>query len=132
MIKIRYGVFETNSSSVHSMTICSAGDYIRWLKGEVLFNTEYKYNDWPQFISPDEASKYDKYYPYPKEKVDPYDSSFFEVVNEDGDTEWHERTLITFYEYQGCIDDCFNQFKEVHTTPSGDEVVAFGYYGYDG
>ena len=134
MIKIRYSVFETNSSSVHNMTLCDTNDYARWVNGEVLFNTghgsSWGGNDWPQFVPVDEASKYDKYYPYP-EAEDPYDGSF-KVVNEDGKTEWHPRTLVTFGEYQYYVVGDFDQFKEEHITPSGDEVIAFGYCGYDG
>ena len=134
MIKIRYGVFETNSSSVHNMTLCDTNDYARWVNGEVLFNTghgsSWGGNDWPQFIPVDEASKYDKYYPYP-DSEDPYDGSF-KVVNEDGKTEWHPRTLVTFGEYQYYVVGDFNQFKEEHIIPSGDKVITFGYCGYDG
>jgi hypothetical protein len=32
---IRQGVFETNSSSTHSFTICHKEDYDRWVKGEI-------------------------------------------------------------------------------------------------
>lgn len=35
--QIRRGVFETNSSSVHSLTMCSNEEYDKWKKGEVLF-----------------------------------------------------------------------------------------------
>ena len=36
---IRQGVFETNSSSVHSLTICSQEDYDRWEKGELIWDS---------------------------------------------------------------------------------------------
>ena len=31
-------MFETNSSSVHSVTMCSQSDYDRWKKGELILN----------------------------------------------------------------------------------------------
>lgn len=34
--QIRYGVFETNSSSVHSLTMCSEEEFEAWKRGEVL------------------------------------------------------------------------------------------------
>lgn len=37
-IQIRKSVFETNSSSVHSITICSARDYCRWIKGKLWYD----------------------------------------------------------------------------------------------
>jgi len=36
--QIRRGVFETNSSSTHSITMCSEEEYERWRKGGLLFN----------------------------------------------------------------------------------------------
>ena len=38
MIQIRYGVFETNSSSTHSMVVCSEEDYQKWVDGELLYD----------------------------------------------------------------------------------------------
>lgn len=36
--QIRRGVFETNSSSVHSLTMCSKTDFDRWVDGELLYD----------------------------------------------------------------------------------------------
>ena len=38
MRQIRRNVFETNSSSVHSMTICMKSDFDKWVSGEVYLN----------------------------------------------------------------------------------------------
>ena len=38
MIQIRHGVFETNSSSTHSMVVCSEEDYQKWVDGELLYD----------------------------------------------------------------------------------------------
>jgi hypothetical protein len=35
---IRRGVFETNSSSTHSITMCSIEEYEKWESGEVLLD----------------------------------------------------------------------------------------------
>lgn len=35
-IQIRQGVFETNSSSVHSLTIVAEDDFEKFVKGEML------------------------------------------------------------------------------------------------
>lgn len=37
-IQIRQGVFETNSSSCHSLTVCDIEDYELWEDGIYLFN----------------------------------------------------------------------------------------------
>ena len=38
MIQIRRGVFETNSSSTHSITICTRDEYDKWKKGEFILD----------------------------------------------------------------------------------------------
>lgn len=36
--QIRRGVFETNSSSVHSMTMCMKSEFDKWVDGELVFD----------------------------------------------------------------------------------------------
>ena len=38
MKQIRRNVFETNSSSTHSLTMCSKSQFEDWKAGKVLFN----------------------------------------------------------------------------------------------
>lgn len=38
MKQIRRNVFETNSSSVHSITMCSLEDYEKWKRGELVYD----------------------------------------------------------------------------------------------
>ena len=38
MIQIRQGVFETNSSSTHSITIAPESDFNKWKNGDVYLN----------------------------------------------------------------------------------------------
>ena len=38
MLQIRRGVFETNSSSTHSISICKKFEYDAWVRGEVYLN----------------------------------------------------------------------------------------------
>ena len=40
--QVRIGVFETNSSMTHSLTICTEEDFDKWEKGELLFD---RYSD---------------------------------------------------------------------------------------
>lgn len=35
MLKIRHNVFETNSSSTHSITMCTKDQYEQWKNGEL-------------------------------------------------------------------------------------------------
>ena len=54
--QIRRGVFETNSSSTHSLTMCSEEEFEAWKRGEVLFQ------EWgsENFVSANKLSDYDK------------------------------------------------------------------------
>lgn len=36
--QVRRGVFETNSSSVHSLTMCMESDYDKWVAGEFVWS----------------------------------------------------------------------------------------------
>ena len=36
--QIRRGVFETNSSSVHSLTMCLQSEFDKWVAGELIFD----------------------------------------------------------------------------------------------
>lgn len=98
--KIRRSVFETNSSSVHSMTVCTEEDYEKWTWGQVKFDTWFR-----KFIKTENYSDYND-----------YDED--DLVNYDG-----------YKRY--CIDRDYNYYEEFFTTPSGDKMVAFGYYGHD-
>lgn len=89
-IQIRQGVFETNSSSTHSLTICSKQEYEDFKNGKLLI-------DWNN-----------KFVPNTEENAENEDNKDFESYGYD-----------------------FETFYEEHTTPSGDEIVVFGYYGHD-
>lgn len=40
--QVRVGTFETNSSSVHCMTMCTTSDYEKWKNGELLYDKDSK------------------------------------------------------------------------------------------
>lgn len=148
MINIRTNVFETNSSSVHSLILCTADDYRAWIDGDRLLNIYYD-DDWarrrwdpeagkyveitadvpPQFVTLEEAAHYDKYYPYP-EMVEDAQGYSPEFIGKDG--EYHNRKFLTFAEYQKTYGLDFETFDDTYITPGGEEVVGFGYFGRDG
>lgn len=96
MISIRKNVFETNSSSTHSLCICTENEYDKFKNGDMMYDD---YNEELQFVSDKEL----------EEEEDKYRYKSYENMGK-----WFE-----FYE-------------EHFTTPSGDKMVAFGEYGYDG
>lgn len=127
--QVRRGVFETNSSSVHSIVMCTESDYDRWEKGEVLLfgGSEWGYPDdkcpkKDHFYTLEEAIEFEKASNYPPgENMDWNDKeSVIEYLRED---EW--------YTYENFNYRNFEEFEETYTTPSGEKVVAFGYYGED-
>ena len=132
MIQIRQGVFETNSSSVHTMTICSKEDYNKWVAGEVLMLNPnyYKSNkDMKQFLTEDEVKKIDLNYPYIKSSSSYYEEYYY---NNKGDELYIDSIpYITFTQYISSISYEFYSYKEEKTI-NGIDVVVFGYHGYEG
>lgn len=94
-IKIRRNVFETNSSSVHSLTFCTDSEFEQWKRGKLIFD------DWTDEFVLISDMKHD--------------------CDED-----------RYYTYEQFFDNFeYETFWDNYTTPSGDKVVAFGYYGHD-
>ena len=127
--QIRRGVFETNSSSIHSLVMCLKSDYDRWEKEEVLLFTGsgwyYPDGHAPQknhFYTKEQAIEFEKSSKYPPSENMDWDS--YEAEEYLRDNEW--------YTYDNYEDEYLEWFDDTYTTPSGDEVVAFGQYGYDG
>lgn len=61
--QIRRGVFETNSSSTHSITMCSKEEYAKWKNGELLINWNDKFVEATEENKQDEENKtYDEYW----------------------------------------------------------------------
>lgn len=66
MIQIRNGVFETNSSSTHSLVICTDEEYKKWINGEMILDRDYeKIVPMPSDRELEEDNwRYIKYYDY--------------------------------------------------------------------
>jgi|Go1ome_3_1110792.scaffolds.fasta_scaffold68405_2 hypothetical protein len=126
-ISIRNSVFETNSSSTHSISLCSDKDYAEWVKGETYF-----------YESKDIFIKEDEIIPYLASEEYRTVEELTELKNtdpEEFDSLRREDGIKTYEEYFDINNDYggyFDTFVERFTTVSGDKVVAFGIYGYDG
>lgn len=116
--QIRRGVFETNSSSVHSLTMCTESEYDRWESGELLY---WECRD--GFYTKEDILK--------KLKLDK------DYIFEDWDDENRVREIFQrehIYTSEQYFDDkeCyFETFCQTCALPTGESVVAFGYYGHD-
>ena len=100
MQNIRFRVFETNSSSTHSLCICTAEEYEKFGRGELLYDT-----DTDMLV--------------PRETVD---------IDEDDEDNY--KTVLTARELMVHWHD-IDRFTEKYTSPSGDDIVVFGAYGYE-
>jgi hypothetical protein len=120
--QIRRGLFETNSSSVHSMTMCSGDEFNKWKSGEVLF-----WGEKDRFMTKEEIIEELKKATYYSGKLEYPDVDWDDVnsVNEVFEEE-SVQTFEEFFEY-----DDYERFLDSYTTKDGAKVVAFGYYGYD-
>lgn len=98
--QIRRGVFETNSSSTHSITMCMESDYDKWVNGKLVLD---RWGDKLVEITPEieESMKND------------------------------EREYLTYDQFNDWDYIDYETFKSTYTTPNGEKIVSFGYYGYD-
>lgn len=123
MRQVRRNVFETNSSSTHSLTIMMKSDYQRWEK-ENLYLFDGYVHEW----------KLDcpvKGYLYTRD-----DAVAFAKKNQwyDNEEEFDDSVLKSFgfFAWDDEGSEYLESFYEEFTTPSGETIVAFGEYGYDG
>lgn len=108
MKQIRRSVFETNSSSVHSLTILPEDQFEKFKRGEMLLDS-WKH----KLISKEDALK----------EINKYDKDFTIEDLKNGHDDY--RT------YNNIGGDYYETFEEYHTTKGGDKIVVFGYYGYN-
>lgn len=92
---VRQGVFETNSSSTHSLTMCILEDYEAWQKGEVYFDRYKK-----TFVKAEDLTE--------EQKADPTDSDLYTIEDWNAIEEYEsfsqrfnvgEKTVVAFGYY---------------------------------
>jgi hypothetical protein len=111
MQKIRFGVFETNSSNTHSLTIVPKEVFYKWCRGELYFDNYDKI-----IVSEEEA----------KRRYEGGDKSWNKTFEE-----YKKKYLLTRSDWFHWNVD-LEYFETDYKTPGGEELVAFGKYGYDG
>jgi len=109
--QIRIGVFETNSSSTHSLVMMSKDKFEKFKGGEVFW---YEGN----ILSKQEILDCVKTYSWVKS-----DDLTLENLEEELDGE-----MKTYDNYSRDMETFYEEYK----TESGEIVVSLGYYGYDG
>lgn len=144
IFQVRQGVFETNSSSTHTLTICSKDDFDKWKHGEVFWldNDWHKLDTNKNFVTPEELEELaEKYNEEQQERINAGDKfakvlDIDKVLNERPDYSYWDTERSSLEAYT--MDDWYARngdletYSETFTSPSGDEMVAFGAFGYDG
>lgn len=120
--QIRFGVFETNSSSVHSLTMCSGEEYEKWKNGEVLY-----WRERDKFGTKEDIIEEMKTLTWYNGGLI-YDDVNWENEDEVNDI-FSDEGVNTCEEY--FENEWFETFRDSYTTPNGEKVIAFGYYGHD-
>lgn len=122
MIKVRSGVFETNSSSTHTITMCSDDTYNKWMQNKLYFDLDNE-------VLVDEETMFKEIADvYGQDAVD--ELKAFRVESEEnflgGIAEYSYYTrssLINSHTYE--------HFHDKFVTPGGEIVHSFGWYGSD-
>lgn len=133
--QIRTAMFESNSSSCHTLHICSKDEFEKWQKGEVVFD---RWNE--EFITPNDVTveMQDLEEFYSRKHKDPYIKKFLEL-DEDAINQLRKEYIKdneleadgeTYDDWKN--DDYLDTFAKRYTSEHGDEIVIFGKYGYDG
>ena len=126
MLKIRSNVFETNSSSVHSMVMCDDEEYRNLSEGKALITEE------KEIISIEEAYDllveesqewYNKELLEEMKAVDLNDPDIIAALCD------KYRIAFTLEEYLN--KEYYDFFDDSYTTKNGEIVHAFGYFGHD-
>ena len=137
MYSIRRNVFETNSSSTHSLIICSDKTYNDWMDEKVVYNSYAE--EFVEAKQPTEIDFHKAEVMYTENKSD-YMKDWKELtpemqlaylkenVMEENDTYQYK----TYEDYRNEMNSMEESFERTWETEHGDVVHILGYMGYDG
>lgn len=114
-LSVRKGVFETNSSSTHSLTMCSKNKFDQWKEGKLLYDS---YNG--ELISKEEVFNIYRENEYYNDKTK---DEIMDIICKGS-------RFLTFDQFAS--DEFLESYWDSYTTKSGEKVVAFGQFGYNG
>lgn len=129
IFQIRPNVFETNSSSTHSLNICTKEEFENWKNdpdlcyiGEAWGYFTPKNFEGRNFVTKEEVQN-------AADKTDEYKNvnMFDEPEDYWSETPAEEENIYTYETW--CENEYLTNYTEYFTTPSGDKMVAFGVYG---
>ena len=100
-VQVRLGMFETNSSSVHTLTMCSRKQLEDWKRGDIVYDG---YND--DFVPIDELNEHD---------LSKLDNDMY----------------YTYEGFYNSFGEDYETFERSQILDNGQEVIGFGYFGHD-
>lgn len=115
----RNGMFETNSSSTHSMIIGMEDDFKKWEAGKLFYDRHTG-----SFCTKEEAIEYLKNCKW-------YKDNDFDNMSEEDLMEWlQDANFVSYDEFSDneYLETDYNTF----TTPKGETICMVCKYGYDG
>lgn len=132
--QIRRGVYETNSSSSHSITMCSEEEFEKWKDGKLLFDSWKE--EFVDVVNLSNNQKEDARKEYESKKNE--FSKDWKDLSESAKEKYYEKYIK---EYDLIVEECktyndymndyeLKSFIDKYTTKNGEKVVAFGKYGY--
>lgn len=127
---VRRSVFETNSSSTHSLTMVDKSEYDSWEKGDaILYEDSIILKESEEYKGLMETFKKD----WEEEGKKHYDCDEDEECTLEEWIEFYTGTGdLGFYTYEQYFEmDNYETFAYSHSTKNGDKIVAFGYHGHD-
>lgn len=127
MINIRKSIFETNSSSTHSLILCLQDEYNDWERGKLFLNQSYRkeFREAGNFLTKENVIK------LLKDTGDYEDVDFDSVSEGELDQIFRDECIYTSEAFDE-VYEYLERFEETCTTPAGEHVFAFGVFGYDG
>lgn len=137
MYSIRRNVFETNSSSTHSLIICSDKTYNDWKNEKVVYD---RYDE--EFVEAKQPTELDFHKAevmymenksdYMKDWKDLTPEMQLAYLKENVMEENDPYQYRTYEDYRDEMDSMEESFERTYKTEHGDVVHVLGYMGYDG
>lgn len=137
MISVRRNVFETNSSSTHSLIICGDKMYNDWKNMKVVYD-----NDNDEFVKAKQPTEQDFHKAevmytenksdYMKDWKDLTPQMQLAYLKENVMEEYGPYQYKTYEDYRDLMGKMETSFERTWKTEHGDVVHILGYMGYDG
>ena len=142
MLQVRQGVFETNSSSTHSLNICTQEEFDAWIAkdSDICFIGEgWGDCDPSKFSGAEIVTKQEVLNRAIEENKEHEDKEYYKIYDiehffEKPEDKWYSESDAVdenVYLAEDYESDTLEYYERKFTTPSGDKMVAFGLYGQD-